>query len=103
MFAACKPRRNASRLPSDGLEALRLVRSGTVDLVISDVAARHRRQRLTRAIRDEAALGHVSVLLISGDAASAESAADGFLSKPFNTRQLSAALNGLAPRRPGPS
>ena len=85
---------------ADGLEALRLVRSGAVALVISDVGLPGLDgRRLTRAIRDDAALQHVSVLLISGEAVGAESAADGFLIKPFNTHQLSAALGGLPPRR----
>jgi two-component system, chemotaxis family, chemotaxis protein CheY len=86
---------------ADGLEALRLVRSGGVSLVISDVGLPGLDgRRLIRAIRDDAALGHVAVLLISGEAGGAEHAADGFLIKPFNTHQLSAALDGLPPRRP---
>ena len=84
---------------ADGLEALRLVRSEPVDLVISDVALPGLDgRRLTRAIRDDAALHHVLVLLISGEAVLGDSAADGFLFKPFNTRQLAAALDKLAPR-----
>ena len=85
---------------ADGLEALRLVRSGGVGLVISDVALPGLDgRRLTRAIRDDAALGHVSVLLISGETALGDSAADGFLMKPFNSHQLHAALGALPPRR----
>jgi len=84
---------------ADGLEALRLVRSGTVDLVITDIGLPGLDgRRLTRAIRDDAALRHVSVLLVSGDVVSTDSAADGFLTKPFNTHQLSAALDRLRPR-----
>jgi CheY-like chemotaxis protein len=83
---------------ADGLEALRLVRSGAVSLVISDVALPGLDgRRLTRAIRDDAALGHVAVLLISGETVLGESAADGFLTKPFNSHQLLAALEGLVP------
>ena len=85
---------------ADGLEALRLVRSGAVALVITDVGLPGLDgRRLTRAIRDDATLRHVSVLLISGEAAGVESAADGFLMKPFNTHQLSVALDGM-PSRP---
>ena len=52
----------------DGLDALRLVRSGEVQLVISDVGLPGLDgRRLSRAIRDDVALEHVSVLLISGD------------------------------------
>jgi len=84
---------------ADGLEALRLIRSETVTLVISDVAIPGLDgRRLTRAIRDDASTRHVSVLLISGEAPTVESSADGFLIKPFNTHQLSAALAALPPR-----
>ena len=83
----------------DGLEALRLVRSGAVHVVISDVGLPGLDgRRLCRAIRDDAALGHVAVLLISGDGVMADGAADGFLIKPFNSHQLVAALDGLVPR-----
>ena len=87
---------------ADGLEALRLVRSGAVSLVISDVALPGLDgRRLTRAIRDDVALSHVAVLLISGESVLDESSADGFLSKPFNTHQLLAALGRLPARHPG--
>ena len=88
---------------SDGLEALRLVRSGAVHLVISDVGLPGLDgRRLCRAIRDDAALHHVAVLLISGDGVMGESPADAFLIKPFNSHQLLAALDGLHPRRRTP-
>jgi CheY-like chemotaxis protein len=84
---------------ADGLEALRLIRSETVALVISDMGIPGLDgRRLTRAIRDDAAMRHVSVLLISGEAPTTATGADGFLIKPFNTRQLSAALAALPPR-----
>jgi len=85
---------------ADGLEAWRLVRSEGVDLVISDVALPGLDgRRLSRAIRDDAALDHVSVLLISGENILGDSIADGFLLKPFNSHQLLAALDRLPPRR----
>jgi len=88
---------------ADGLEALRLVRSVAVTLVISDVALPGLDgRRLTRAIRDDAALSHVAVLLISGETVLGDSHADGFLSKPFNTHQLLAALDRLPARPSGP-
>ncbi len=84
---------------ADGLEALRLVRSVAVSLVISDVALPGLDgRRLTRAIRDDAALSHVTVLLISGETAPGDNHADGFLAKPFNTHQLIAALDRLPAR-----
>jgi two-component system, chemotaxis family, chemotaxis protein CheY len=86
---------------ADGRDALRLVRSGVVDLVITDIGLPgFDGLRLCRAIRDDVALRHVSVLLISGDGALGDAAADGFLAKPFNSSQLVAAIDGLAPRRP---
>ena len=89
---------------ADGFEALRLVRSEPVDLVISDIALPGLDgRRLTQAIRDDAALHHVLVLLISGEAVLGDSVADGFLFKPFNTRQLADALGRLAPRPSTPS
>ncbi|HTK53928.1 MAG TPA: response regulator [Gemmatimonadaceae bacterium] len=88
---------------ADGLEALRLLRSVAVSLVISDVALPGLDgRRLTRAIRDDAALSHVTVLLISGETVLGDSYADGFLSKPFNTHQLLAALDRLPARGFGP-
>jgi CheY-like chemotaxis protein len=86
---------------ADGLEALRLVQSGAVQLVISDVwlPGMDGRQ-LCRAIREDAALRDVFVLLISGDGSVEESSANGFLLKPFNSRQLIAALDGMLPHRP---
>ena len=88
---------------ADGLEALRLVRSVAVSLVISDVALPGiDGRRLTRAIRDDASLSHVTVLLISGETVLGDSYADGFLSKPFNTHQLLAALDRLPARGFGP-
>ncbi len=84
---------------ADGLEALRLIRSVAVSLVISDVALPGLDgRRLTRAIRDDAALSHVTVLLISGETVPGDNHADGFLAKPFNTHQLIAALDRLPAR-----
>ena len=84
---------------ADGLEALRLVRSEAVDLVITDIGLPGLDgTRLTRAIRDDARLRHVSILLISGELTIADTSADGFLTKPFNSRQLSAAVDRLPPR-----
>jgi CheY-like chemotaxis protein len=85
----------------DGIEALQLTRSCGVNLVISDIVVPGLDGRaLCRAIRDSPELDDVSVLLISGeDGAENSSGADGFLAKPFNTRQLLAALEGLLPAR----
>jgi two-component system chemotaxis response regulator CheY len=85
---------------ADGLDALRLVRSGVVDLVITDIGLPgFDGLRLCRAIRDDATLRHVAVLLISGDLTQDNGHADGFLAKPFNSHQLTSALDVLALRR----
>lgn len=84
---------------ADGLVALRLVRSGDVDLVIAAVALPGLDgRRLRQAIRDDAALAHVAVLLLDAAVAAGEPAGDGVLAGPFNGRGLLAALDGL-PRR----
>lgn len=85
----------------DGLEALRLARAGGVDLVISDIVVPGLDGRaLCRAIRDTPELDEVVVLLISGEdsAGTQDGDADGFLAKPFNSRQLLAALGPLLPQ-----
>jgi CheY-like chemotaxis protein len=87
---------------ADGVAALQLTRGGGVNLVISDIVVPGLNGReLCRAIRDSPELDHVTVLLISGEDATAadSSGADGFLPKPFNGRQLRAALEGLLPER----
>ncbi|MDX1660741.1 MAG: response regulator [Gemmatimonadota bacterium] len=83
---------------SDGREALERVRSGAVDVVVSDVVlSRMDGRELCRAIKDDPATSHVPVLLISGQEAvsAASTDADGFLAKPFNARRLRAAVTAL--------
>ena len=84
----------------DGLEALRLARTGGVNLVISDIVLPGMDGRaLCRAIRETPELDEIVVLLISGEdgVGTHEGDADGFLAKPFNSRQLLAALGPLLP------
>ncbi len=86
---------------ADGLTALRLARSGAVEVIISDVVLPVMSGRaLCDAIRGDAGLHDIPVLLISGE--DTAGGADAFLAKPFNARQLLAALDGLlpAPRAP---
>lgn len=86
---------------ADGLEALRLVRSEAVSVVIAGVNLPGLDgRRLTRAIRDDASLRHIVVLLVSGDGVPHDGIADGFLLEPFNSRQLLAALEKVAPQDP---
>ena len=84
---------------ADGLDARRLVRAGGVQLVISDMTLPGLvGRRLRRAIRDDAVLCDVAVLLLDGDAPGDEGAADGVPAGPFNGRQLLAAPVRLARR-----
>jgi CheY-like chemotaxis protein len=83
---------------ADGVEALRQVRTGDVGLVISDVVLpRMDGAGLRRAIREDPVHAHVPVLLISGEqeAAPASGPHDAFLAKPFNARELLAAVGRL--------
>jgi DNA-binding response OmpR family regulator len=83
---------------ADGLEGFRLARYGHVDLVITDIVVPGLDGRaLCRAIRAVPELDRVSLLLISGEDNAGDSMADEFLAKPFNSRQLLAALEGLLP------
>lgn len=91
---------------ADGLTAFRLARSGAVQLIISDVVLPVMSGRaLCDAIRADASLRGITVLLISGeDRFGGVGSADAFLGKPFNARQLLDAVNPLLPipARPPP-
>ena len=84
---------------ADGLSALRLARTGDVHVVISDVFLPVMNGgALCDAIHADTNLRDIRVLLISGeDQARSTEGADGFLAKPFNARQLLAALDRLLP------
>lgn len=83
---------------ADGTEALRLIRSEVVLLLISDVILPGMDGlALRRATRRDPVHARLPILLISGDGScpSDMDARDGFLPKPFNARQLIAAVNRL--------
>jgi CheY-like chemotaxis protein len=83
---------------ADGIEALRRVRADGVGLVISDVVLpRLDGLELRRAIREDFVHAHLPVLLISGEpeAALLSGPDDAFLAKPFNARELLAAVRYL--------
>lgn len=83
---------------ADGLEALPVVRSGAVEMVITDVVLPGLDgYALCRAIKTDPELRHLVVLLISGEADGSPpgTAADGFLAKPFNAGQLRTVVEKL--------
>jgi two-component system, chemotaxis family, chemotaxis protein CheY len=86
---------------ADGVEALRRVHADGVGLVISDVVLpRLDGLALRQAIRDDSVHAHLPVLLISGDpgAVLLYEPADAFVAKPFNARELLAAVRSLMNR-----
>jgi CheY-like chemotaxis protein len=89
---------------ADGEEALRMVRADHVDLVVSDVILPHLDGvSLRRAIRGDPTREHLPVLLISGQERPAlpDGPVDAWLPKPFNARQLLAAVRRLLGHPPG--
>jgi two-component system, chemotaxis family, chemotaxis protein CheY len=83
---------------ADGVEALRRVLADDVGLVISDVVLpRIDGLELRRAIRADAVHAHLPILLISGEPEAALLCGpdDAFLAKPFNARELLAAVRCL--------
>jgi CheY-like chemotaxis protein len=90
---------------ADGVEALRRVRAHGVGLVISDVVLpRLDGVGLRQAIREDPLHANLPVLLISGesDAAPPSGPDDAFLAKPFNARDLLAAVRYLMNLDGGP-
>jgi two-component system, chemotaxis family, chemotaxis protein CheY len=83
---------------ADGVEALQRVRADGIGLVISDVVLpRMDGMALRQAIRDDSVHAHLPVLLISGEPEGAflNGPDDAFLAKPFNARELLAAVRCL--------
>jgi CheY-like chemotaxis protein len=83
---------------ADGVEALRRVRAHGVGLVISDVVLpRMDGIALRQAIREDPVHAYLPVLLVSGDpeAVLLHGPDDAFLAKPFNARELLAAVRCL--------
>jgi CheY-like chemotaxis protein len=78
---------------ADGLEALAVVRSGAVQLVLTDVVMPGLDGlALCRAIKADPALQGVGVVLISGveERPPGATGADAFLTKPFNASRVGA-------------
>ena len=86
----------------DGQDALAMLGTQKVDLIISDVVMpRMDGLALCRALGEDEHLRQVPVLLITGEAPAAArrlaqaAGARGFLAKPFNARKLRTALTAL--------
>jgi CheY-like chemotaxis protein len=83
---------------ANGREALHLARAVRVDVIISDVVMPGLDGlALCRALKADAELSYIPVLLISGEATQQlpEVGADAFLTKPFNAEDLRVCLMPL--------
>jgi CheY-like chemotaxis protein len=98
------PRMNVVVLEAaDGTDALARVQRGDVDLLISDlVMPRTDGFALCRAVRQDPSLGHVSILLVTGELSVREVKARAgefgpiqVMSKPFNADQLNAKVTEM--------
>ena len=95
------------RVAADGEAALQMARDMAPDLVVSDIAMpRMDGYALCRALKDDAALAAVPVLLLTrlttlqDIVRSLEAGADGFLPKPYDAGQLRVVLQRAAQRIP---
>lgn len=94
----------------DGAEALARARQGDVDVIICDVVMPGLDGfGLCRALRQDEALQHIPVLLITGEFSARElqdkaarTGASGVLTKPFNARKLCAQVTRILRRTSPP-
>jgi CheY-like chemotaxis protein len=90
----------------DGVQALEAVRRHRPDVLVSDVdMPRMNGLDLCRAVRADAGLRHIPVVLVSGsllpgDPRAAEAGASATLLKPFLPAELLACINPLLPAAP---
>lgn len=85
---------------SDGLEAMKLALSSSVDLVITDeMMPNLSGHELCRFLRNSPQLSHIPIVLLSGmernDASSEAGLADAFLAKPVAAERLLECVAGL--------
>jgi DNA-binding response OmpR family regulator len=90
------------RVARDGEEALRLAESFVPDLVLLDVMMPARNGfEVCRAIRQNPALRSVKILMLTARGRDVERdwglglGADGYVTKPFSTKELLASVKGL--------
>ncbi|MDN4053943.1 EAL domain-containing protein [Massilia sp. YIM B02763] len=94
------------RVAGDGLAALEQMRADCPDLVLSDIAMpRMDGYALCRAVKDDPALAHVPVVLLTNLSTlqdivrSLEAGADAFLRKPYEPEELFARVRRLLEQR----
>ena len=90
---------------ANGLEAMKLVHSSPIDIVITDaMMPTLSGYEFSRFIRTSPQLSHVKIILVSGlepeQGNPAKELADAFLSKPFLQQDLIECIERLLPRRP---
>lgn len=80
----------------DGLEALQLLRTVSVDLIVSDVMMpRLDGAALCQKLKADADLALIPFVVITGENTSVPKEADAFLTKPFNAALLRACIAPL--------
>ena len=85
----------------DGLEAMKLALSSSIDAVVTDAIMPHLSgQELARFLRSDAKLARVPIILLTGQenkvaAASADDPIDAFLYKPVKADELTRCLESL--------
>lgn len=87
----------------DGLEAMKLALSASIDLVITDAMMPNLSgHELCRFLRNSPKLSHIPIVLLSGlerkDAVSESGLADAFLSKPVAAEKLTECISELLTR-----
>ena len=85
---------------ADGLEAMKLALSASVDLVITDAMMPNLTgHELCRFLRNSPTLSHIPIVLLSGlekkDASSESGLADAFLAKPVSAEHLISCVDKL--------
>ncbi len=86
---------------SDGLEAMKLVLSSSIDAVVTDAIMPHLSgQQLARFVRSNPKLAQVPIVLLTGQenkaaAASPDDLIDAFLYKPVKAEELTSCLASL--------
>ena len=90
----------------DGLEAMKLALSSSIDAVVTDAIMPHLSgQELARFLRSDAKLARVPIILLTGQenkvaATSADDPIDAFLYKPVKADELTRCLAGLLQQQP---